>query len=79
MAEVELCGVCSKEEAIEHCEVCGIPLCNRHLKKIPIEELTPASQGMPGIFLSPIRPGLVIRRVCRKCMMETEFYEGEYF
>ena len=79
MAEVKVCGVCNKEEAVETCEVCGIPLCERHLKRIPITEKTPASEALMGVNISAVRPGLMIRKVCRKCMMETEFYDGEYY
>lgn len=79
MAEVKLCGVCDKEEAVETCQVCGIPLCERHLKIIDIPEKTPASEVIAGTHISAVRPGVRKWKVCRKCMMETEFYDGEYF
>jgi len=79
MVATKLCGVCGKEEMVDVCEICGIPLCAKHLKRIPLEEKTPTAEGIAGVFISPVRFGTKVRKVCRKCMMESEFYEGEYF
>lgn len=79
MVATKLCGVCGEKEAVDVCEICGTPLCERHLKRIPLTERTPTAEGIAGVMISPVRPGTQIRKVCRKCMLESEFYEGEYF
>jgi len=79
MAEVKLCGVCGKNEMSTACEICGIPLCFLCVRKVSIAEASPTAQALPGVFLSPLRPGVAVKKVCAKCMREADFFEGEYF
>ena len=78
MAQAQVCSVCGTEEVKGTCEICGVALCTKHLKVLPVEEKSPASEGTVGAHISPLRPGLVFRKACRKCMMETDWYDREY-
>lgn len=77
--QVKLCGVCGKNEMAESCEVCGIPLCTVCRKRVTFYSPNPASNVKPGVHLSPLRAGILTRKVCPKCMTEHEFYEEEYY
>lgn len=77
--EVKVCGVCGKNEMSVSCEVCGVPLCAMCLRTVVWQEATLSAQVKPGVFLSPLRPGILLKKVCATCMREAEFYDGEYY
>jgi len=73
MAETKVCGVCKQNEAARTCSVCGIDLCDICGKDVMLQSVNPGNMVKPGVSLSPLRAGSQKKKVCAKCMAETDF------
>ena len=72
MGDVKMCGVCGRNEAINTCEECKIPLCEECTKQVRLVESEPGYQ-IKGVSLSVLRSGEKILKVCQKCQQEVDF------
>ena len=71
MSGQEICGVCGKNEAVNTCAECGIPLCEACTKGVRLTESGPGYQ-IKGATLSVVRSGEKMLKVCNKCLQEAE-------
>jgi hypothetical protein len=77
MEEEKLCGVCGKNAATGTCDGCGIPLCDACMRKVKLQtgSLTEQSVGVgitSGVSLSTLRPGVITKKLCEKCLLELD-------
>ena len=70
----ELCGVCDKNEAINKCSECGIPLCAMCTKEVTLQKQHPSAVMKPDIPASTLRSPYSKKLVCPKCMAEADLY-----
>lgn len=73
MTNEKMCVVCSKREATEVCEKCGVPLCYECIRTVSIERADPGQRIM-GVSTSALKPAERKWKVCEKCMKEEEFF-----
>ena len=74
MTEEKLCGVCEKKPASLTCDVCGIPLCDACSHEVVIER-GGAGYRAGGEPITALRTALIKKKVCEKCLTETDFFE----